>query len=785
MSDIIASGFLSRNIVEYLTADKSVRQYRCNTLQNPLAYYDGEQFRPVSIMDVADTYSANGEGIYLRDKSIVSVGIKQADDAYKFIGLRPDEKQDGSEQLEFSLEAIEVNGKSQTINLSTKTALSSISTNIGPLVVQSRRQGCRIILPLTNADDGFKMSLRLHLTGMTVEYIESLDEYWIFNERGRFRFRFGKPYLVGLDGDPIQWPSEEFPSRPNLVSHSLKDNGDGTFIYTKGPGPDFGKVTLPERSFVDADIVYSATTDGFVYHENAVWATLHDAATGTSVDTTSSSINGCPAAGWNGSTFIIRRCFFSYNLSTLSGTVTNVSEKIYGYNGDDSACVQKANYGTALATADYDAFSGVYYAKKTVWDGGNYNTFSYNATGIADVEAAVGVGSHQSCLREYAHDYLDASPGTSMYANGCYFANNTGTTYDPYLSITLTVSTTYTKTASLDALIQKAGITKTVSLDALLQKTITATASLDALLQKARTASVGLDALLRAAKTGGIGIDALVRMTRGQTLSLDALVQEVKSGTLSLDAFVQIVRVAGIGLDALVAAPRDVATGLDAILAAAPAGATVSLDALLQAAKSGAINLDALIVVAGQQTVSLDALLQTVRTGAVSLDALISLSGRTRNAQLDALLLAVRTRMISLDAVLLATRLDEVSLDALISLARTRGVSLDAILAGGAQAGLSLDAIVAALKCGAVRLDALLAAAGGAGVSLDALLVPEGYVIHARSRIAARPRVARVEAAERTTSVVAPVRCTSVVAPERVVRGVAPVRKTRIKAPLQ
>jgi len=206
LPEITSYGPLTRNIREHLTTDRRVKVYRCNTLQNPLYYYDGAQFRDVDVTRVSDTFNAKSEGIYLRDRSIVSVGLKKADDAYKFLGLRPDEKQDGSEQLEFSLESIEVNGKARTIDLSAKTALSPIATHLGPLIVQSRRQGTRIALPLSNADEGFRIALRMHLTGLTVQYRADLDEYWIFNEKGQFRFRFRKPLLLDpTTGEPLRY----------------------------------------------------------------------------------------------------------------------------------------------------------------------------------------------------------------------------------------------------------------------------------------------------------------------------------------------------------------------------------------------------------------------------------------------------------------------------------------------------------------------------------------------------------------------------------------------------
>ncbi|MDD5774353.1 MAG: hypothetical protein PHS64_00245, partial [Candidatus Omnitrophica bacterium] len=354
MPEIYASGFLNRNIIEHLLSDGS-RQFICRTLQNPIAYHDGTMLRPVSITDVADTFSAKGEGIYLRDKNIVSVGIKQADDAYKFIGLRPDEKQDGSEQLEFSLESIEANGKAQTINLSQKTAVSPIAYNIGNLLVQSRRQGTRIALPLTNADEGFKFTLRLHLTGLSLVYMPDIDEYWIFNEKGQFRFRIRKPILLDAITDEPLVSETEPGIYDGLVKHSLTEIGKGEYLYVKEPTEAFGRAKLPAAFLVDADTAYSTTADGYVRNNNSNFSTCRDATTGTGSNNSYTSYNYAIVAN---NDYYIYRSFFYFDCSGLSGTVGAVSQFLYGcLAGDSEVMAMKGTQADTLTTADYDAFS--------------------------------------------------------------------------------------------------------------------------------------------------------------------------------------------------------------------------------------------------------------------------------------------------------------------------------------------------------------------------------------------------------------------------------------------
>ena len=56
--------------------------------------------------------------IKLMNKSIFSVGIRDDDNPTKFMGIRPDCNQSGSEQLEFTLNSVKLDGVSQTLNLS-------------------------------------------------------------------------------------------------------------------------------------------------------------------------------------------------------------------------------------------------------------------------------------------------------------------------------------------------------------------------------------------------------------------------------------------------------------------------------------------------------------------------------------------------------------------------------------------------------------------------------------------------------------------------------------------
>ena len=249
MPDITSFGAVDRHITEYLTTDKRTKYYKCKTLQNPDYYYNGTLYQAVGPTYKVDTSTIGAGSISLASKGIVSVGVKSADDAYKFIGLRPDEKQNGDEQMEICPELIEINGKSQTIDLSTRTAINSITTRYGTnLYTQAARQRLRVMMGADDLTESFKMSLRLYLTGLKVEYIAALDEYWIFNLEGKFRFRLGKPYLVDpATRNPL---CDEFGNPyQNAVKHSLTEVSKGEYLYVKEPDKGFSEIKLP-KSFL-------------------------------------------------------------------------------------------------------------------------------------------------------------------------------------------------------------------------------------------------------------------------------------------------------------------------------------------------------------------------------------------------------------------------------------------------------------------------------------------------------------------------------------------------------
>lgn len=444
MVEITSYGPVNRHITEYLTTDKRVRQYRCKTLQNPDYFYNGSVYAPVDPISKLDTSTGKAGNIFLRDKGIVSVGTKKADDGYKLFGLRPDENQNGSEQFEISIESVELNGKRKSINLKEKDRIevNQITTTFGDLIYAQRaRQRFRLMVLADNTTDDFKIVFRLHMTGLTPVYRADLDEWWIYNEKGQFRFRLGRPYLI----DPATMNPLDGIFTP-LVQHSLAEVSPSEYLYTKEPTEAFGKVDLPNSFLVDVDTVYSSTADGRVqYTSIADWATVHDAVTGNFARTsdTASTMGVVKVTNYD-----IYRFFYYYSLSGLSGTVTAASENFYcsAITGSPDGSSQQGTQADTLTTADYDAFSDSSFGN-VAFVINQYNAINYNAGGISAVESTLG-STFKTALRNYTYDYLNSAPASNNFAT-LRFADYADTTYDPYLSITILSSTTDIRIVSL------------------------------------------------------------------------------------------------------------------------------------------------------------------------------------------------------------------------------------------------------------------------------------------------------------------------------------------------
>ena len=391
-------------------------------------------FEPVDETSINSIVSAKGVSTLLRDKTgVYSVGLRTDREMTKAIGLRPDDDQSGRIQFEISAPVVTFDGKSAVATIEAASTFDARTTDLGAFLVQTRRQGTRIMVPVTNKVRDFQIEFRFDLTGCRIE--ERAGEYWVFKDGGELWFRIVQPQVIDPVTESLVLVGKEDEQEPlqDQIAHSLTENPDGFFTYVKWPGSGFAPEQWPTEVWLDVNI-NSGTDDRTVnYTTSNNWDTTHDAVTGTSVAAVASTYLPNQAM-WTGTVFDFARSFLFFDCTGQSGTVSSAVLYMYGFGTSESqVSAQLGTQNTPVAVADYDAFSGLTYGQVTLVASA-YRTISFNAQGISDLQGVVDVeGTFKVCTREYEHDYLDVSSGTNSYDNIYRSANYTS---PPYLEIT-------------------------------------------------------------------------------------------------------------------------------------------------------------------------------------------------------------------------------------------------------------------------------------------------------------------------------------------------------------
>lgn len=407
------------------------RIVRCFSPNNPHYFMDSAgKLQPIQLDQVENAVSAIGD-ISLRQKNVVSCGIRKDGSTVKYMGLRPDHNQHtGIEQLEFSIESIEIDEKSQSLDLSKNIALSPVAVNLGGMIIYNNRQVNRQIVPVSSTISGFRLIYRIHTKGLTVKHIPSLNEYWFFSKADNgFRFRLKPPVVLDLETfNPVEG---EFEYLPGLVNYDLIQDGDD-WLYIKTPGPNWGKFELPAIVGIDVPTAYSETADGRVACTNADWATCRAAATGSNVYDTEANSARSHAVQTGATT--INRGFYYFDVSGESGTVSSAFIALYGsLNAQDEVYLMLGTQAAALTTADFDSFTGSYIGLSSSYALSQFNEVALNAQGISDLQTQVGSGTFKICGR-VGQDYNNV--GWGIKQAGSYFSESSSTTRDPYIEIT-------------------------------------------------------------------------------------------------------------------------------------------------------------------------------------------------------------------------------------------------------------------------------------------------------------------------------------------------------------
>lgn len=139
------------------------------------------------------------------------------------------------------------------------------------------------------------------------------------------------------------------------------------------------------------------------------------------------------------------RTFFFFDLSSVGGTITAATLKVYNDGSaisDDIECVEATAWGgsgssSTLATTDYDEVallgSGDSYSNLLTWAGSAYNSFTLNSTAISDMNTN---GYLNCALLTQDLDYRGIAP--SLGTNVGFQVRFNDSSNPVYLDITYT-----------------------------------------------------------------------------------------------------------------------------------------------------------------------------------------------------------------------------------------------------------------------------------------------------------------------------------------------------------
>lgn len=238
-------------------------------------------------------------------------------------------------------------------------------------------------------------------------------------------------------------------NHPKVVPHN-----QGQYInlleHFSGLNP---KSSLPEI-YLDSGNFYTGAGDGSVENNTEVgsgsnWSTCRSAATGyTARPTNASNGRGIAATYKYSSFFAINREFYPIDLSSLgAGTTFQATStlKVWGVQTDGTTnfvivmvpTSQASN--TTLTTADFDQVTYTAYSDTPTVNynmAGAYVTLTLNSTGRGALDPT---GFNQIGIVNYTYDFVGTEPAVNGTWVQTYYSEQTGTSNDPYYTLTYTL----------------------------------------------------------------------------------------------------------------------------------------------------------------------------------------------------------------------------------------------------------------------------------------------------------------------------------------------------------
>jgi hypothetical protein len=197
---------------------------------------------------------------------------------------------------------------------------------------------------------------------------------------------------------------------------------------------------------------------GNIEHSNAVWATVHDAATGTTANISTEDVDTCRVRE-SGGTYYIGRTFLFFDFTRVAGVIS-AANLMVRIKDDTNLSSVIAVEGTAtpdlndssaiIATSDFDSYdTGDTYSAEVDLTGyatDAWATIALDSTFLTAANAMVGAvgtaGVMAITVLEYTYDFGDTAPAAAAdYKNEFYMATAGSI---PYLSLTMSTSESIT-----------------------------------------------------------------------------------------------------------------------------------------------------------------------------------------------------------------------------------------------------------------------------------------------------------------------------------------------------
>ena len=197
------------NPINRTTVQVEENKYRIYPKQGPLFYKNKDGGFGEIDLTFNDTSSSIGE-ISLMDKGVMSVGKRKGNNPHKVVGIRPDKNQHlGTQQLEFSLVNVELDGESQSFNVETDLEVQLGLASVFQLV--------KVNKDFTD----FKVEFDIHNTGL-----ELLNKNYSENTTIR-NFNVSVTNLGEIEG-----------GNTSLTKENVYNNSSGSILSNNSPHLD-------------------------------------------------------------------------------------------------------------------------------------------------------------------------------------------------------------------------------------------------------------------------------------------------------------------------------------------------------------------------------------------------------------------------------------------------------------------------------------------------------------------------------------------------------------------